>query len=363
MAGEKTEKPTAQRKKKAVSEGQVPRTPDLGAWAGMLVASFLVPRALGSATDSASKLFRQGLDLASDPDPERALELFQRGLAAIATAVAPLAIGLLVLGVAAAAAQGGIHFPAKMFMPKFNRLNPFPGLKRTFGGHAVWEAVKVTLKTTVLGLVLYYAVKDLVPAVIARGAMPLETLLHLVADTAVGLMRYAAAAGLLMAAADYAMARRRINKQIYMTKEEIKQEHKNTEGDPHVKGAIRAKQIAMARNRMMANLPVADVVMVNPTHVAVALAYEPSKGAPRVIAKGQGTIAAKIRELATENRIPMVQDVALARALERSVEVGQEIPAEFYGAIAKVLAFVMSLKSRGSAAGVHRNPNPAPAAA
>jgi flagellar biosynthetic protein FlhB len=361
MSGEKTEKPTAQRKKKAISEGQIARTPDLGAWAGMLLASFLVPRAIGSAMDSAAQIFRQGMQVASDPDIGKAQELFKSGFIDAGLAVAPLGIGLMLLGLAAAAAQGGIHFPAKMFMPKFNRLNPFPGIKRAFGGHAAWEAVKVTLKTAVLGLVLYYAVKDLVPAVIAHGAMPLESLMRLVADTAIGLMRYAAAAGLVMAAADYAMAKRRINKQIYMSKEEIKQEHKNTEGDPHVKGAIRAKQIAMARNRMMANLPVADVVMVNPTHVAVALAYEPSKGAPRVIAKGAGAIAAKIREKATELRIPMVQNHELARTLYKTVDLGQEIPPELYVAVARVLAFVMSLKAKGAAAGLHRQPT-APAA-
>ncbi len=105
---------------------------------------------------------------------------------------------------------------------------------------------------------------------------------------------------------------------------------------------------------MMSDVPKADVVLVNPTHVAVALRYEPEKGAPRVVAKGQGNIAQKIRDLATENRIPMIQDVPLARALYGSCEIGTEIPAEFYGAVAKVLAFVMSLKSRGSAAGTHR---------
>jgi flagellar biosynthetic protein FlhB len=164
-----------------------------------------------------------------------------------------------------------------------------------------------------------------------------------------------------MAAADYFVVRRRTNKQLRMSKEEVKQEHKNTEGDPHVKGHIRAKQMAMARNRQMADVPTADVVLVNPTHVAVALRYDPEKGAPRVLAKGQGAIAQKIRELASEHRIPMVQDVPLARALEKSVEVGMEIPADFYGAVAKVLAFVMSLKAKGSAAGLHRNPNPTPA--
>jgi flagellar biosynthetic protein FlhB len=113
----------------------------------------------------------------------------------------------------------------------------------------------------------------------------------------------------------------------------------------------------------MADVPMADVVLVNPTHVAVALRYEPTKGAPRVVAKGQGPIATKIRELAAEHRVPLVQDVPLARSLHQSVEVGAEISAEFYGAVAKVLAFVMSLKARGSAAGLHRNPNSASTAA
>jgi flagellar biosynthetic protein FlhB len=356
MSGEKTEKPTAQRKKKAISEGQIARTPDLGAWAGMLLASFLVPMVLSSMMDAATDIFTRGVWIATDPDIEKAQEFFQTGMTKAGMAVLPLGIGLMVLGLAAGGAQGGIHFPAKAFMPKFNRLNPLPGIKRAFGGHAVWEAVKTTVKTAVLALVLYFGVKDLLPAVIAHGSLPLKSVLGLVVDTAVSLMRYAAAAGLVMAAADYAMARRRINKQIFMSKEEIKQEHKNTEGDPHLKGAIRSKQIAMARNRMMSNLPVADVVMVNPTHVAVALAYDPAKGAPRVIAKGAGAIAAKIREKATELRIPMVQNHDLARALYKTVELGQEIPPEMYVAVARVLAFVMSLKAKGAAAGTHRGP-------
>jgi flagellar biosynthetic protein FlhB len=138
---------------------------------------------------------------------------------------------------------------------------------------------------------------------------------------------------------------------------EVKQEHKQSEGDPQLKGAIRSRQIAMSRNRMMADIATADVVLVNPTHVAVALRYDPAKGAPRVVAKGQGNIAAKIRELAEQNRVPMVQDVPLARALHKACEVGQEVPAEMYTAVATVLAFVMALKSKGSAAGTHRVAN------
>jgi flagellar biosynthetic protein FlhB len=279
-------------------------------------------------------------------------------------AVLPLALTMMAVGIAAAGAQGGIRVASKLFIPKFSRLNPLPGIKKMFGPQALWEGTKALIKTGVLAGVLYLTMKDIVPVLMTAGQLQLRSLLGVINDTVLSIIRAASVAGIVMAAADYFVVRRRTNKQLRMTKEEVKQENKNTEGDPHVKGQIRARQMAMARNRQMADVPTADVVLVNPTHVAVALRYDPEKGAPRVIAKGQGAIAQKIRELATEHRIPMVQDVALARALESSVEVGMEIPADFYGAVAKVLAFVMSLKSRGSAAGLHRNPNattPAPA--
>jgi flagellar biosynthesis protein FlhB len=356
MAGEKTEKPTAQRKKKAVQEGQIPKTPDLGAWTGMLAASFLVPMALRSTMERTAEVLRTATKFTADPDPAEALELLRTASLGAAVALAPLALGMLLIGVAASGAQGGIHFSTKMLMPKFSRLNPLPGIKRAFGGQALWESFKITAKTAVVGWVLYVAAKDLVPTLMAAGTMPLTSIMPLVADKAVDLMRYAAGAGLAMAAADYAMARRRINKQIYMTKEEVKQEHKQTEGDPHVKSAIRSKMMAMGRNRMMAEIQDADVIVVNPTHYSVALRYEPTKGAPRVVAKGVNLIALKIREKAAEHRVPMVEDVQLARTLYKAVEIGQEIPPELYVAVARVLAFIMSLRSRGSAAGLHRTP-------
>jgi len=347
MSGEKTEKPTEQRKKQARSEGQVARTPDLAAWSGMLAASFLVPMSLKSAMERASEVFRRGTEMVDDPDPERALELFQTGLTGAAIAVAPLVCGILLLSLASHASQGGMRPAWKLMKPQFKRLNPVPGIKRSFGPHALWEAA-------ILGTVLYFAVKDLLPQLISAGSMPLNSLLGLIYDAVVRLMRITAGAGLVLAAADYAMSRRRTNKQTYMSKQDIKDEHKKSEGDPHVKGQIRSRQMAMSRQRMMSDLPKADVVMVNPTHVAVALRYDPAKGAPRVIAKGAGAVASKIREKAQELRIPMVQDVPLARTLYKSVDIGQEIPPDLYAAVARVLAFVMTLKARGSAAGLHR---------
>jgi flagellar biosynthetic protein FlhB len=139
-----------------------------------------------------------------------------------------------------------------------------------------------------------------------------------------------------------------------MSQYEIKQEHKQSEGDPHVKGQRRATQMAMSRNRMMSEVADADVLLVNPTHVAVALKYRADQGAPRVVAKGAGEVAAKLRARAEEARVPMVQDIPLARALHASCELGQEVPAQLFTAVARVLAFVLQLDARGVRGGMHR---------
>jgi flagellar biosynthesis protein FlhB len=350
---EKTEQPTAQKRKQARQEGQVARTADIGAWLGMLAASILVPWCMSTATERASEQLERLPYFIENPDPALAFQALKDGLFTVGIAVGPLAGGMLLIGVAAAAGQGGIHIATKLFIPKFSRLNPFKGMKRTLGPQAWWEGTKALIKTVVLAAVLYYAVRDLVPALMGAGTMPLGLLVTTVGDAIIGLIRTAAGAGLVMAGVDYVVVRRRTDKQIKMTKQEVKEEHRRSEGDPHIKGAIRSKQLAMSRSRMMAELPQADVLLVNPTHVAVALRYDPAKGAPRVIAKGSGAVAAKMREVAAEHRIPLVQDVPLARALHASCDLGAEIPPEFYGAVAKVLAFVMGLKARGSAAGTH----------
>ena len=356
MSGEKTEQPTPQKLKKAKREGQIGRTQDIGAWFGMLAASILLPRTMESAMRHAEEVTTNFADVIADPQPAQALAILKEAMIGAAWAVLPLAMTMMVVGIASAGAQGGIRVATKLFIPKFSRLNPWPGLKRMLGPQALWEGTKALIKTAVLAGVLYTTTKDVIPVLMTAGQLPLASLIDVVLDSVLGLIRAASAAGIVMAAADYFVVRRRTNKQLRMTKEEVKQEYKNTEGDPLIKAQIRARQMAMARNRQMADVPTADVVLVNPTHVAVALRYEPQKGAPRVVAKGQGPVATKIRELAAEHRVPMVEDKPLARALHGSVEVGSEISAEFYGSVAKVLAFVMSLKARGSAAGLHRNP-------
>jgi flagellar biosynthetic protein FlhB len=349
-----TEKPTAKRLKEARRDGQIARTPELGQWASVLVATWLIPMVLSDLFDDSQGLLRRISAFIAKPDPSVALTLLKDALTDGAMAVAPLLVGVLLAILASAGLQGGLRPSMKLLKPQFNRLNPVQGLKRLLGPKSWWEAAKTLVKTLVLALVLYMAVKDLVPTVMGSGALPASTLVEVLSSSTLSLIRVAAVAGLVMAAVDYIVVRRRTGKELLMTKQQVKDEHKNSEGDPQLKGAIRSKQIAMSRNRMMSEIAGADVVMTNPTHVAVALRYDAAKGAPRVVAKGAGVVAAKIREQAAKHRVPVVQDVPLARALYKACELGQEIPAELFGPVAHVLAFLYRLKRKGSAAGTHR---------
>jgi flagellar biosynthetic protein FlhB len=357
MAGEKTEQPTEQKKRQARKDGTRARTPDLGAWGGVLLASVLLPMTARAIMARTQALFTRSTQAFVDPEPAKALQLLKAGAADIVILAAPITVSLFVFAILATAAQGGLRPATKTLKPDFKKLDPFKGLKRTFGGQAAWESVKSLAKVVILAVVVYNTMQTLIPTLLGATAMPLQTVIALVADTVLQVIRVAAVTGLVLAFADYFVAKRRVNKQLRMSKEEVKEEHKKSEGDPHVKGQIRQRQHEMARSRMMADVPRADVVVVNPTHVSVALRYDPEKGAPRVVAKGLGVIALKIREVAAEHRVPMVEDVPLARALHGACDIGDEIPAEFFGAVARVLAFIMMLKSKGSAAGVHTVPD------
>ncbi len=354
---EKTEKATPQKLKKSRKEGQVARTPELGAWAAVLVVAVLLHGLATRAIDSVQALLERALALTGRADEEIALTLLGEGFSLFL--VISLALGLLVLAVAVAGAlaQGGLFFATKSLKPKWSRVNPLEGAKRLFGPHALWEGAKMLVKSALVGVFVWRAVDGLLPLV--GGLVPLPVALGAAAEAATGLLRDVAFAGLVAAGADYAVARRRTGKQVRMTKKEVRDEHKQSEGDPMLKGAIRSRQLAAARSRMMAAVPEADVVLVNPTHVAVALRYRPEQGTPQVVAKGAGVVAARIRQVATESRVTLVEDVPLARALHASCEVGQQIPAELYHAVAQVLAFVLGRRAAGAPPGHYRTPRDA----
>jgi flagellar biosynthetic protein FlhB len=352
--GEKTEKPTPKKLKDSRKDGQIPRTQELGTWAGVAAASFLMPMLVGNAYDAVGELFLQIGATTKDPQPERVTGLLGQALSAFLSTLLPAAVGLMVVGLVASAAQGGVTVSAKGLKPTLKKLNPFPGVKRMFGTQGIWEAAKALIKTAALLVVVIVTSDRAQELVSAAGALPISAIVATFTDSAVLMLRVVAVTGLVIAIADYVIVRTKMMKELKMSRYEIEQEHKQAEGDPHVKGQRRATALAMSRNRMMAEVAEADVLLVNPTHVAVALKYDPAKGAPRVVAKGADLIAAKLREKAAEARVPLVQDIPLARALHASCEVGQEVPPQLFTAVARVLAFVMHLGTRGVRGGFHR---------
>jgi flagellar biosynthesis protein FlhB len=352
--GEKTEKPTPQRLKKARKEGQIPRTQELGTWLGVAAASVLLPMLVGNAFDAVQELFVQIGWVASNPEPAALSVLMGQALTAFMTTLLPMALGMMVVGTVAAAAQGGVTFATKSMKPTLKKLNPFPGIKRMFGTQGIWESVKALIKTAALATVVIVTSDRAQALVSSAGALPLSAVAATFTDSAILMFRVVAVTGLVIAVADYVVVRTKTMKKLKMSKYEITQEHKQSEGDPHMKAHRRGIQMSMSRNRMMSEVADADVLLVNPTHVAVALKYDPSKGAPRVVAKGAGEVAAKLRSLAEEARVPMVQDIPLARALHASCDLGQEVSAQLFTAVARVLAFVMHLGARGVRGGFHR---------
>jgi flagellar biosynthetic protein FlhB len=352
--GEKTEKPTPQRLKKARKDGQIPRTQELGTWLGAAAASVLLPMLVGNAYDSAQELFMQVGSVAKHPETEAISRLMGQALTAFLTTLLPMALAMMLVGTLASAAQGGITVSGKGMKPTLQKFNPVPGFKRMFGTQGLWEAIKALIKTIALAVVIITTSSKAQELVSASGALPLSQITSVFAESAVLMFRVVGITGLVIAIADYLVVRKKMMSKLKMSQYEIKQEYKQSEGDPYVKAQRRSTQLSMSRNRMMSDIKDADVLLVNPTHVAVALKYQADKGAPRVVAKGAGEVAAKLRALAEEARVPMVQDIPLARALHASCDLGQEVPAQLFTAVARVLAFVMQLNSRGVRGGVHR---------
>jgi flagellar biosynthetic protein FlhB len=295
----------------------------------------------------------------ADPTPARALEMLHALPMAVLRGAAPACLAAALGAMLATVAQG-VHPSGKMLKPKFSRMNPKEGVKRMFGTRALWEALKSLLKVIVIAGVVVVIGRHLIPQLAGSGTLPLAATVQRARSGLVTMIWTAAAAGLAIALADYLYQRHSTMKQLMMSPKEIKDEFKQSEGDPMMKGAIRQKQMAISRNRMLSHVADADVVLVNPTHLAIALKYQPGRGAPRVVAKGAGAVALKIREIARENRVPVVEDKPLARTVYRVCELDEEIPAELYLAVARILAFVMAAGRPGRRAGTRRPSHSAP---
>lgn len=351
---ERNQKATDRHLKDVRRKGRLSRSQDLSAWVGVGAAVVMLPGVLSRGRQAGMEQLGSLQRLAAHPEPALAVTALEAGLRSAVSTLAPLLVVVVAVTLVVAAAQGGIHVRSPK--PQVEQFNPVNGVKRMVGPHA-WGQLAMTLgKSVAVGLALWMAIKGLLPVLIASGRLPLSQLLHEAGSGVSSLLRAGIAAGLLLGLVDVVTVIRRNRKQTRMTMRELKEENKRNEGDPQMKAAIRARQHQMSRQRMMQAVREADVVLVNPTHVAVALRYEPGKGAPRVVAKGAGAVAAKIREKATEEHVPLVEDIPLARALHAACEIGAEIPEHLFTAVARVLAFVMALRRRGASAGKHHVP-------
>ncbi|GAB47664.1 EscU/YscU/HrcU family type III secretion system export apparatus switch protein [Mobilicoccus pelagius] len=353
---DKTEKATPQKKREAKQEGNLPKTQDLSMWLTVLMFVVLGPSTLTKTRDSFSEMMHGVAGIVADPELGRATLLFKTSLLGVLTLIGPLVLSCMIAGVLGHVVQGGIMPSGKRFKPKWKKLNPVGGVKNMFGMHGVWTLVKTLIKFVVFGLVAYNVVFAAITSIAGSGAWSVGAVLDVVLDSAMKVIRTIAVVGLVIAAADYAMERHRVEKSLRMSKDEIKRESKQQEGDPHIKGQRRARQREMGQRRMMSAVGEASVVMTNPSHVAVALKYETGAGAPQVVAKGSGHLAQRIRQEAEARDVPVVEDVIVARMLYKLCDVDEYIPFELYDAIAQVLAFVMHLSERGTAAGVHETP-------
>lgn len=353
-SGERTEQATEKRMREVRRKGNLARSQDLTAWLGIGVAAALLPSTVGlAATALTDQVLTAGIIVAA-PEPARAAQALIDGLGGIGAVLLPLLIAVAIGVGVAAVAQGGVH--PRAMTGKYEQFDLVKGVRRVFGTQALWQGAKALMKTALLGGVLLLVVQGLMPALTAAGALPVSALLDAAASGTGALIQAAVIAGLALAAVDMLVIARRNRKHTRMTKREVRDEHKNSEGDPLIRQQRRSRQLSISRNRMIAAVADADVVLVNPTSIAVALRYEPGKSAPRVVAKGAGHVAARIRREAEDRAVPMVRDVPLARALHGACEVGHEIPVELYAAVATVLAFVMALRRRGSAGGMHTVP-------
>jgi flagellar biosynthetic protein FlhB len=348
---DKTEAPTPKRKREARKEGRIAKSPELSTWGAVLLASFVLPMTLASSAKAVRDLLAQTGEVIARPNQAEALGLLGVGGRALIAGVTPVALAMVVFAVLANVAQTGGVVAPKRLKPKAEHINPLKGFKRLFSKESGWNTVKVLVRTLVLAGAAWLPLQSAVQELGTVEQPRLRALIGAVGTQGLQMVRLVAVAGLLLGVLDFVVVKRRLVKSLRMTKQEVRDEHRQSEGDPFVRGQIRARQREMSRNRMIAAVADASVVIVNPTHVAVALRYEPGGGAPRLVAKGRGEVARRIREEAERHQVAMVRDVPLARALHDSCDLDQPIPAELYEAVAKVLAFVFTVGKRASAFG------------
>ena len=347
---ERTEKATPKRRQEARKKGQVAQSREVSSALILMFALgalyFAGPYSYHALRNLVRELL-QGIASAATIHPAGLHHLLGEIMGQFALVVTPLMVAVFVAGLAANIAQVGFMVTGEALSPKFSKINPIQGLKRLFALRSLVELTKSLLKIMLVGGIAYLVVAREVDQFPGMIQVDVPVLFNYIGRLAFKVCLNVAIAMLLLAALDYGYQRWQFEKNMMMTKEEVKEEYKQLEGDPKIKARIRSIQMETARRRMMEAVPEATVVITNPTHFAVALQFVSGQmEAPKVVAKGAGLVAQRIKELAREHEVPVVEDKPLARSLYKTVDIDQAIPVELYQAVAEILAYVYRLKGR-----------------
>ncbi len=346
---DKTEPPTSRKIQDARKEGMVALSQELNAAAAMLIGVWLLSSPGRRVIAEMQAILVDAMT--SLPSGEVSAVWFTQRIVndlwRVGKDLLLIILSLGVVGMSITLAQTNFLWSSKRIAINFGRLNPLNGFKRLFSLQGLVEWVKALLKLLLIGWVVYTYLRDQISPLLHLTELDFNSAVAIWADIAIKLALRVGAAFLILAIADYAYQRWTYRRSLMMSKEEVREEMKRSEGDPMIKNRIRGQMRRMLRSIMMANVPKADVVITNPTHLAVAIRYEPeTMNAPVVIAKGAYLIAQRIVQIAVANRIPVIQNIPLARALYKTVEIDQEIPPELYVAMAEVLAHVYAVRQR-----------------
>ena len=336
------------RLRQARENGDIPRSREVATFTVLMTAGAGLWMMGGGLVNKLSTVLERGLSLDREQiyNPNVLFERVGADIGGVLLACLPLAGMVMLMMVASPLLIGGWNFSAKAFMPNFGKLNPMRGLGNMVSTNSIVELLKAVAKTLLVGAVAWFVLMSQKDAMIGLVAEPFGTAApHLGSLLAKAFLTMVGALGAIAILDGPYQMWHHANK-LKMTRQEVIQESKESDGNPQIKGKIRQMQREMAQKRMMSNVPTADVVVTNPTHFAVALKYaDGQRGAPRVVAKGTDEVAAKIREIAKENKVALLEAPALARALYKHTEIDDEIPEALYSAVAEVLAYVFQLRA------------------
>ena len=348
-SGDKTEAPTPRRRQEAREQGNVAKSVDLSA-AAVMIGSMLLLRSYGINVILALRVFLQQMLTfgRSDAAPAELLYDFVRGIAMVGAALAPIFIGLIVIAILSNVLQTGLIFNPGRLTPNFAGLNPFKGFGKLFGGGRGPMSVLMNIfKLLLVAVLSYSAIHQRLGLIVLAQQLNYLQIFQLGAQTIFDVALRVGIALFVLAIIDYAYQRYQIEQGLKMSKQEIKEEMRRMEGDPLMKQRRRQIAVQIAHKKLRKDVPKADVIVTNPTHYAIALQYDSkTMRAPIVIAKGGDFMAMRIREIAAEHGIPILERAPLARALFKLCDIGDPIPAEFYSAVAEILAYVYELTGK-----------------